>query len=79
MVNHEAASTDLGAALQIDKSRAEQRLAKAERWEDIGIGAGITREREEGMYDTMVGIGVSIPLRDIYQRVSLGQRPFPGA
>jgi len=50
------------AALQIDKAQAEQRLAKAERWEDIGIGAAITREREEGMYDTMVGIGVSIPL-----------------
>lgn len=50
------------AALQIDKSQAEQRLAKAERWEDIGIAAGITREREEGMYDTMVGVAVSVPL-----------------
>lgn len=50
------------AALQIDKSQAEQRLAKAERWEDIGIGANLVREREEGMYETMVGIGVAIPL-----------------
>jgi cobalt-zinc-cadmium efflux system outer membrane protein len=50
------------AALQIDKSQAEQRLAKVERWEDIGIGAGVTREREEGMYDTMVGLTVSVPL-----------------
>ena len=50
------------AALQIDKSQAEQRLAKAERWEDIGIGAGMTRERTEGMYETMVGVVVAVPL-----------------
>jgi cobalt-zinc-cadmium efflux system outer membrane protein len=50
------------AALQIDKSQAEQRLAKAERWQDIGIGAGLTREREERMYDTMVGVVVAVPL-----------------
>lgn len=50
------------AALQIDKSQAEQRLAKAERWEDIGIGAGMTRERKEGMYETMVGVVVAVPL-----------------
>jgi cobalt-zinc-cadmium efflux system outer membrane protein len=50
------------AALQIDKSQAEQRLAKVERWEDLGVGAGVTREREDGMYDTMVGLTVSVPL-----------------
>ena len=50
------------AALQIDKSQAEQRLAKAARWEDIGIGAGITRQREQGMYNTMVGMVVAVPL-----------------
>jgi cobalt-zinc-cadmium efflux system outer membrane protein len=50
------------AVLQIDKAQAEQRLAKSERWEDVGVGAAVIREREEGMYETMVGLKVSVPL-----------------
>jgi cobalt-zinc-cadmium efflux system outer membrane protein len=50
------------AALQLNKAQAEQHLAKAERWEDIGIGIEITRERHQGEWETMVGIGASIPL-----------------
>jgi cobalt-zinc-cadmium efflux system outer membrane protein len=66
---HEAAANSVNrrpdrqlAALQIDKSQAEQRLAKAQRWEDLGIGGSIGREREDREYDTMVGVVVSVPL-----------------
>jgi cobalt-zinc-cadmium efflux system outer membrane protein len=50
------------AALQLNRAQAEQHLAKAERWEDIGIGIEITRERDQGEWETMVGIGASVPL-----------------
>lgn len=50
------------AALQIDRARAEISLARSQRWEDVGIGLSVSREREDRSYDTMLGLKVAIPL-----------------
>lgn len=48
--------------LQANKSTAEQRLARVEKWENLSVGLAATREREDGMYDNMVGLKFGVPL-----------------
>ncbi len=48
--------------LQANKSAAEQRLARVEKWEDLSVGLAATRERDDGMYDNMVGLKFGVPL-----------------
>lgn len=50
------------AALQGDKSSAEEKLARAEKWEDLSFGFDMGRQREFGMEDTMAGLQISVPL-----------------
>lgn len=50
------------ALFQVDRSAAEERLARAEKWEDLSFGFDLGREREMEMEDTMVGLEFSLPL-----------------
>ena len=48
--------------LGADKNAAEQRFARAEKWDDLTVGLGASRQREDGMSDTMGQLKFSIPL-----------------
>ncbi|MEO7931846.1 MAG: TolC family protein [Chthoniobacterales bacterium] len=50
------------ALLQSDKSQAEQRLARLEKWEDLTVGLGVSRQREDGMSENMAQLKFSLPL-----------------
>lgn len=56
------------AALEIDKTRSEEVLARAERWEDVSIGLAGMRQHQtfdgeiSNMNNTMVGVVVSVPV-----------------
>lgn len=50
------------ALLQADKSSAEEKLAHAEKWEDLSFGFDMGRQREFSMEDTMAGLQMSVPL-----------------
>ncbi|HEX8372995.1 MAG TPA: TolC family protein [Chthoniobacterales bacterium] len=50
------------ALLEADRSRAEQLLARVEKWEDLTVGLGLSQEREDGRSETMTQLRVSIPL-----------------
>ncbi len=50
------------ATLAADKSLAEQRLARVEKWEDLTVGLGYTREKDGGIYDNMAQLKFSLPL-----------------
>ncbi len=50
------------ALLQIDRTRAEEVLARAEKWEDLIVGLEVLNEQMEHMEATMVGLQVSVPL-----------------
>jgi cobalt-zinc-cadmium efflux system outer membrane protein len=56
------------AELEIDRARSEEALARAERWEDVGVGLAAMRQRQTfdgqigNMTNSMVGIAVTIPL-----------------
>ncbi len=50
------------ATLAADKSLAEQRLARVEKWEDLTIGIGYTREKDIGAFDNMAQLKFSLPL-----------------
>lgn len=50
------------ALLNADKSNAEQHLARVEKWEDLNVGIGYTREKDGGQYENMAQLKFSLPL-----------------
>lgn len=50
------------ATLEADRSFAEEKLARAGKWENLNVGFDLGRERQLDMESTMVGLEFSVPL-----------------